>query len=44
MKAMFRHFAERVAWAVGTPWAFILALAVIGGWAACGPIFGFSEQ
>jgi low affinity Fe/Cu permease len=43
MTAAFRKFAERVALAVGTPWAFIAALALIVAWAACGPFFSFSE-
>src|SRR5688572_25185448 len=44
MKALFRKFAESVAVAVGTPWAFIAAIAIIAGWGASGPLFGFSEQ
>jgi low affinity Fe/Cu permease len=44
MKAVFRNFAERVAIAVGTPWAFIAAIAVIVSWAVSGPFFGFSEH
>ena len=44
MKAIFRQFTERVSLVAGTPWAFITALAVILGWGACGPFFGFSEH
>src|SRR5882672_7612557 len=43
MKALFREFAERISVVVGTPWAFIAALAVIVGWGISGPFFGFSE-
>ena len=39
----FRHFAHRVSHVVGTPWAFILALFVVVGWACLGPLFGFSD-
>ena len=44
MKKSFRKFAEQVAWLVGTPWAFALALGVLIVWAASGPYFGFSVQ
>src|SRR5687767_5044088 len=44
MKALFRKFAENVAWAVGTPWAFITAISIILVWGLSGPLFGFSEQ
>jgi low affinity Fe/Cu permease len=41
---LFRRFAEMVAYAAGTPWAFIGALAILLIWGASGPIFGFSEH
>jgi low affinity Fe/Cu permease len=41
---IFRKFAEHVAYAAGTPWAFIGALAILTTWGASGPVFGFSEQ
>ena len=44
MRAMFRLFAERVADAVGTPWAFLLAVAILLAWGASGPFVGFSER
>lgn len=44
MTAMFRRFAELVAYAAGTPGAFIVALAILVAWGASGPIFGFSEH
>lgn len=39
----FARFARRVANAVGSPYAFGLALASVIIWAATGPMFGFSE-
>ena len=44
MKVVFRRFAEKVSVAVGTPWAFMIAIAIIGSWLLSGPLFGFSEQ
>ncbi len=39
----FRRWSEHTASAIGTPVAFFVALAVIVGWAAAGPLFGFSD-
>jgi low affinity Fe/Cu permease len=39
----FRKFAASVSAAVGTPWAFMVALAIIVVWAVTGPMFGFSD-
>src|SRR4029078_10688009 len=39
----FRQFASMSATAVGSPWAFIIAVALILGWAITGPIFKFSD-
>ena len=39
----FSRFAHRVAAAIGTPYAFVLALAAVVLWAITGPFFGFSE-
>ena len=39
----FRRFAQATSHAVGKPWAFAIALAVIVGWLVTGPIFGFSN-
>jgi low affinity Fe/Cu permease len=39
----FRRFAQRVARAVGAPWAFAAALAVVIAWGIAGPLFGFSN-
>ncbi len=44
MTRLFRRFAEMVAYAAGTPWAFIGALAILLVWGASGPVFGFSES
>jgi low affinity Fe/Cu permease len=44
MTHLFRKFAEMVAYAAGTPWAFAGAIAILVGWGASGPMFGFSEH
>ena len=36
MTAVFRRFAELVAYAAGTPWAFIGALAILITWGIVG--------
>lgn len=43
MVDIFRKFAQRTSYILGTPWMFILALLVIGSWALSGPIFNFSD-
>jgi low affinity Fe/Cu permease len=43
MKELFRSFAHGAAVAVGSFWAFLVALAVIVVWAVTGPLFGFSD-
>jgi len=43
MHDFFRKIAHKISEAVGSPWAFILALSVIVLWAVSGPIFGFSD-
>jgi low affinity Fe/Cu permease len=40
---LFRKFAHKTSAIVGSPWAFILATAVIVVWAIAGPIFHFSD-
>ncbi len=40
---IFRKFAGHASAIVGSPWAFILAVATLVGWAAGGPLFGFSD-
>ncbi len=43
MRDLFRHLAERTAHAVGSPWAFLLALLTIAVWGVTGPIFNYSD-
>jgi low affinity Fe/Cu permease len=43
MRDLFHKIAQKTSNAVGSAWAFILAILVIIGWAASGPIFGFSD-
>ena len=39
----FHDFAKSLAAAVGSPWAFITALAVVALWSATGPLFHYSD-
>lgn len=43
MRKLFRRFAHATAEAIGTPYAFILALLAVIVWATLGPVTGFSE-
>jgi len=43
MNEFFRKFAHKTSAIVGSPWAFIAAVALLIGWALSGPIFGFSD-
>jgi low affinity Fe/Cu permease len=43
LRELFRKFAHSASTAVGSPWAFILALAIIAVWAVTGPMFHFSD-
>jgi len=43
MRDAFRHLAERITAAVGTPWAMLLAVGIVVLWAVTGPVFGFSD-
>jgi low affinity Fe/Cu permease len=40
----FRRFSCAVAMAVGTHWAFVVALGVVLVWAVTGPLFHFSDS
>ncbi len=40
---LFRKFAHRTADLLGNPWAFLVAVLIIVGWAISGPLFGFSN-
>jgi low affinity Fe/Cu permease len=43
VRELFRRFAQATSSAVGSPWAFVLAVVVIVAWAVTGPIFRFSD-
>ena len=43
MNEFFRRYAERTAHAVGTYWAFLLAVLTIAVWLITGPYFGYSD-
>ena len=43
MPNRFRHWAERTARAVGSPWAFLVAVLTIATWGATGPYFRYSD-
>jgi low affinity Fe/Cu permease len=43
MQELFRKAAHKTSEAVGTSWAFMLAVLVIVVWAVSGPIFNFSD-
>jgi low affinity Fe/Cu permease len=43
-ESWFRKFACGVAGAVGTHWAFLIALGVVLAWAITGPLFRFSDS
>ena len=40
---IFTRLANRIAWFVGQPMAFVAALSAIVVWAATGPLFGYSD-
>jgi len=44
MAELFRRAASRVACAVGSPWAFLAALAVVVAWAVAGPLLDYSPE
>ena len=43
MKELFRRLAEKAAHAVGSYWAFLIALLTIVVWAMTGPYFNYSD-
>lgn len=43
MNEQFRKFAQKISNAVGTSWAFILAVFVVIIWAITGPLFNYSQ-
>ena len=44
MNDFFRRFARATSSIMGTPWAFLLAVAVIVAWALTGPLFDYSDS
>src|SRR6267142_323983 len=44
MNELFRKFAQKTSQAVGTSWAFILAVLIIVVWGATGPVFHYSDS
>ena len=43
MGHLFRYLAERTSHAVGSPWAFMIAVVTIAVWGITGPIFRYSD-
>ena len=43
MRDFFTHFSHRVSNAVGSPWAFIIAVSTILVWGVTGPLLKFSN-
>lgn len=43
MGEYFRKFSHAMAAAMGSPWAFVLALVTIVIWGVLGPLFNFSD-
>ncbi len=43
MKRLFRFIAAKVSTAAGSPWGFMLAIAVVIVWALSGPTFNYSD-
>ena len=40
----FGHFAKRASVAVGSPWAFIAAVAIMVAWVVAGPLMHYSDE
>ena len=43
LNSFFDKFSTKATKLTGSPWAFIIAMALILVWAASGPVFGFSD-
>ncbi len=41
--SLFRRIASRASHAVGSPWAFVIALSIVILWGATGPLFKYSD-
>jgi low affinity Fe/Cu permease len=43
MADLFHRFSERASRALGSPWAFVLAILAVIAWALTGPLFGYGD-
>jgi low affinity Fe/Cu permease len=43
MRDAFARFSRHVSGAIGSPYAFVIALVAVVAWALTGPMFGYSE-
>jgi low affinity Fe/Cu permease len=43
LNQFFRKLSQHTSNAVGTPWAFLIAMLIVIVWAASGPLFHFSD-
>src|ERR687884_1703803 len=43
MNELFRKFSSKTSQAVGSSWAFMLAITIVIVWAATGPMFHYSD-
>jgi len=43
MQEFFRGFAHHASLAVGSAWAFMLAVVIVAVWALVGPLYGYSD-
>jgi low affinity Fe/Cu permease len=43
MNDLFHRIAQKTSNAVGSAWAFIVAIVIIIAWGVSGPLFGFSD-
>jgi low affinity Fe/Cu permease len=43
MNDLFHKIAQKTSNAVGSAWAFIIAIVIIIAWGVTGPLFGFSD-
>ena len=43
MRDLFHKIAQKTSEAVGSAWAFIIAILIIVAWLMSGPIFGYSD-
>ncbi|MFZ5896161.1 MAG: low affinity iron permease family protein [Myxococcota bacterium] len=41
--AVFRSLSSKASEAVGSPWAFVIALLIVVGWALLGPVCHYSD-